>query len=95
MNKYETNTTAIVAELPQVASYYHQYYDMQPSYVPQQPQYPLYQYPLYQYPQYPQYQYYPDGSYCEIHYVSPQIVSSSSNSAVSSSKSSPQTQYSC
>lgn len=65
---------------PQYPLYhYPQYVPQQPQYVPQLPQYVPQQH-LYVPPPIQLPLYYPDGCYCEIQYVSPQIVSKSNSS---------------
>ena len=91
--QYVPQLPQYVPQLPQYVPQQPQYVPQQPQYVPQQPQYvpqlPQYVPQLPQYvPQQPQYVprqiqlplYYPDGCYCEIQYVSPQIVSKSNSS---------------
>ena len=91
--QYVPQQPQYVSQPPQYVSQPPQYVPQLPQYVPQLPQYvpqlPQYVPHLPQYvPQLPQYVpqqfqlplYYPDGCYCEIQYVSPQIVSKSNSS---------------
>ena len=65
------------SQLPQLPQHVN-WFPPQPQHVPWYPQLPQYVPPLQQLPQLPLY--YPDGYYCEIQYVSPQIVSKSNSS---------------